>query len=74
MRICFFKNTSILMAAGNKHAIAGNTLRNFIIVNGISDKKDIVFIYFVYAVGSAEIMDWYYFLFFSFAGGLDVGV
>ena len=35
------------MAAGNKYAIAGNTLRNFIIVNGISDKKDIVFIYFV---------------------------
>lgn len=35
--------------------------------------KIIAFLYFVSAVGSAAIIDWYSFLFFRFAGGLAVG-
>ena len=34
--------------------------------------KIIAFLYFVSAVGSAAIIDWYSFLFFRFAGGLAV--
>lgn len=36
--------------------------------------KIIVFFYFVFVVGSVVIIDWYFFLFFCFVGGLVVGV